>query len=431
MLSKRWMRWKRWLAAIDRIWIEAVTNVAIVGAGLVGCCAACAIADAGFSVTLVDLHPNPRPTHEAVDPLTGERPIALAAATARVLDRLGVWSGLRPFVEPIRRIQVSDQGHHAFVHLNATALGLSAFGYVTDAKALLAALTQAVQRRVSAINVVTATAIALDTAGEDRTLHLQAATGTLEMIRVALVVAADGSQSPCRQWVGIGANVQVYEQQAVICNVTLEQDHGGQAFERFTTAGPVALLPMTNGRYGVIWTMSPAQAAEAINKDDGGFCTALQSGFGSRLGPIIAVGRRRIQELVRMTAHAITAPGVAIIGNAAHQLHPVAGQGFNLGLRDAIWLAESCATAQRQRIPLGSADHLRNYARSRRDDHQQISGFTHCIVELFSNRLMPIALVRGVGLWALEYSPWLQRAFVHHATGLASTPARYRMVGAA
>ena len=247
------------------------------------------------------------------------------------------------------------------------------------------------------------------------------------MMLAVLLVAADGGDSPLRQEAGIGMTRHAIAQQALVCTIALADDHQQQAFERFTASGPIALLPLCGQRYSVVWSLPVEKAAALAIQDEASFCNALQDAFGARLGSIRAVGARRVHALRAITSHTITAPRMVLIGNAAQELHPVAGQGFNLGMRDAMWLADSCIAMQRQRLAIGSRAHLQHYAASRVADRRFVHHFTQGLVGLFSNRLFPLTWLRGFGLHAMAALPVLQWLLVSQASGLAALPARYRL----
>ncbi len=430
------MRSKRWSAVPDALAAtlnqqarQALTTVAVNGAGLVGCCAACALADVGLQVLLVGRKPPPASVDRQTAAALDERPVVVSAASARVLDRLAGWSRLRPLVAPIQRIHVSEQQRGGIVHLDAARFGLTAFGYVVDANTLGAVLTKMTLERRTAITVVDADLRDFSCADKEAiTLQLACADGDRQTLSAALLVAADGGDSQLRQKAGIGVTRRVAAAQAaVVCTLTLAQDYPQQAFERFTASGLIALLPMRKQRYGLVWSLPADQAAVLATQDEASFCHALQALFGGRLGAISAVSERRIHTLDLLAAHAITAPRTVLIGNAAQVLHPVAGQGFNLGVRDAAWLAQSCADAQRRRIALGGRLHLQRYAASRAADHRWVRQFTQGLVTLFSNHLVPLTWLRGLGLHAVACVPLLQSLLVAQASGLAAIPAHYRL----
>src|SRR5690606_15831377 len=219
-------------------------------------------------------------------------------------------------------------------------------------------------------------------------------------VRARLLVAADGARSPAREMAGIGHEVREYGQAAVIANVTPATDHAGTAFERFTPSGPLAMLPLTRGRVTVVWTQSPEQAATTMALDDAGFLAGLQAAFGYRLGALRKTGRRTCYAWSRVQAQAWHAGRVVLAGNAAHGIHPVAGQGFNLGLRDVAALAELIARAGAGGDP-GAAVLLEEYAEWREADRARTIRDTDGLVQLFASEFAPLRAGRRLGLVGL------------------------------
>ena len=317
-------------------------DVAIVGGGMVGASLALALADTGISTLLI----------EGVVPASGaqpsfdERNTALGNASRRIFEALEVWHLIEPEAAAIRTIHVSEAGRFGFARLRADEHGIDAFGYVAANRAIGQALWG---------KLATAGGIALRTPArcEDIEVTPDGVRLTVvtegevrEPVMARLVVAADGAGSTVRATAGIGAEVQDYEQVAIIANVAVDRPHSGIAYERFTPSGPLAVLPLRDGNVGVIWTAEAAHAQEVLTYSAEAFLHELQSRFGWRAGRFVRAGRRASYPLRLTRAHATVASRTVLIGNAAQSLHPVAGQGFNLGLRDAALLAETIVGAR-------------------------------------------------------------------------------------
>ncbi len=234
-----------------------------------------------------------------------------------------------------------------------------------------------------------------------------------------MLVGADGARSAVRDMLGLEARWRGYGQTAVIANLVPEHDHRGVAYERFTPEGPLAMLPAGDGRCALVWTLPDARVEETLALDDADFLAALQERFGSRLGRLLRVGGRQAYPLGRMHAPQVTAPRSVIIGNAAHTLHPVAGQGFNLAMRDVAVLAEQLHGAALAGADVGADSVLETYARQRRQDYRLVMGFTHALVSLFSNDLPVLAPARNAALVAMDLVPGLKRRLIRTAMGRA------------
>jgi len=248
--------------------------------------------------------------------------------------------------------------------------------------------------------------------------------GVTRRISARLLVAADGGNSKTRELLGMPVRHWDYGQDAVIANVTSSQWHRNVAYERFTTSGPLAVLPLTQGRSAIVWTVQRQQVESVMALSDDRFQQQLQSHFGYRLGVFTRVGVRASYPLSLISITEPVAARALVIGNAAHSLHPIAGQGFNLGLRDVAMLAEVLAAALRQRQDIGTPAVLQDYARRQSKDQCKTTAITDALVRTFSNRFPPAVLARNTGLLALELMPPLRRKFATHAMGLAGAVSR-------
>ncbi len=356
------------------------------------------------------------------------RSTALSYSTQIIYQRLGLWSTLAPRLCAINSIQVSDRGHIGSAVLHAEDNVLDALGYVVENSWLGQALIRQLQieqkielvspATVSAVTPV-AGAINIDVCQNEQQHQLAA----------QLLVVADGANSGLRQKLGIQANTRDYKQQALIANVGLEKNHNHWAFERFTDSGPMAMLPLLDEagghRSALVWTL-PAQRAEHLQAcGDAEFLTDLQRRFGSRLGEIIRVGERFCYPLKLVEAKEQVRSNVVVMGNAAHSLHPVAGQGFNLALRDVAHLGTCLSAAQNDGCALGDLEVLLQYEQQQKVDQQLTIGFSDKITELFADQNPLISLARNMGLLAMDLVPELKSSFVSHAagqSGLAAWP---------
>ena len=390
-------------------------DVAVAGGGAVGAVLACALADAGASVLLAD----PRLDAAEPSPAFAPRPLALSLASQRVLASLGVWEDLAPVATPIESIHVSEAGRFGAVRLEAAECGAERFGSVVAAGVLGAALRDAVARR-DTIHRTRGRIVDAGVAGGHIVSRVAGAGSDMpSSAGASLLAVADGGRSALRDALGIDAAVRDYRQCAVASVVAARAPCERTAFERFTPSGPVALLPMGGTRYGLVWSCGAERAEDLAGLSGAEFAETLATVFAGRLGGFDAAGERVVFPLRFARARAIVAERVALVGNAANQLHPVAGQGFNLGVRDAACLAEVVAAARREGGDPGGASVLAGYRRWRAPDHAAVARFTDGLVDLFGHRCSPIAMLRAPALVALDLAPVLKRALTRRTMGLA------------
>jgi 2-octaprenyl-6-methoxyphenol hydroxylase len=372
-------------------------EVLIVGGGPVGAATAIALRGAGLAVGLLEAR-TPRTT--SLDP----RPIALSHGSRLILQRLGVWDAVQP-ATPIERIHVSQRGGFGRVELDAGKVGLPALGYVVDYGRLAMALAQALDEDRNC-RVIRAQAGALETGMESAKVRFDAGRGQ-EEITARLVAVADGGVlvAPARR--------REYQQTVVTTRVACELQHRNVAYERFTPQGPLALLPM-NEMLAVVWTTTPEHAQELCEIPEAAFLERLQAAFGGRLGKFHEAGARSRYSLALSVAGHTMQSRMVAVGNAAQTLHPVAGQGLNLGLRDAWELAT--LVREGDRAGIGDAAQLERYRARRRLDRGGGIGFTDALVRLFSNDIAPLGLARGLGLAALGALPPVRDFVVRRMT---------------
>ncbi|MDJ0832521.1 MAG: 2-octaprenyl-6-methoxyphenyl hydroxylase [Gammaproteobacteria bacterium] len=377
-------------------------QVCIVGGGLVGLAAAITLAHQGRKVTLLEAS-----SLEAQDPQALDaRSLALSYSTIQILRSLGLWNQLQSMAAPIKHIHVSSAGFFGVTRLDASDLKLEAMGYVIEYHLLLKILLRHAQQH-SAIDIITMAQVdAVEAQGEQLELHYQLHEQP-QTRNFNLVVVADGANSPLRQKLGISVDTLDYQQSALVANIKLAQDGNGWAYERFTDDGPLALLPLPGQRYALVWTHAAEHIDQRMALSDQALLQQLHDAFGYRLGEFIEIGTRARFDLKLTRASRLVAGRCVLIGNAANSLHPVAGQGFNLALRDIAQLYDSLLD-----VDLTSAagtDQLLDYQRLRQADQQQTVGYGHGLVSLFSNDLPVLNHLRAGALAALDLLPALKR----------------------
>jgi 2-octaprenyl-6-methoxyphenol hydroxylase len=396
---------------------QTAFDILIVGGGMVGASLACALGTLPLDVALVEAIP----PGSSGQPSYDDRTTGLSLGTRRIYEALGLWPALDAAAEPIRRIHVSERGRFGVTRMEAREQGADALGYIVENRLLGRVLGERMDGlpRLSRFCPARFTGIG---PGEDRrTVSIEDDAGSHTLL-ARLVVGADGADSRLRAALGIGADIRDYGQTAIVANVTPERAHDGTAYERFTPDGPVALLPMSAGRCALVWTLPTARAEAVLALDDASFLAALQAAFGHRLGELQRAGRRNAYPLRRVISRETALPRVLLIGNAAHTLHPVAAQGFNLGLRDVAMLAEVLADACTRGLDPGDAAVSERYAAGRRDDHAHVSEFTDGLVRLFSNRLPGLASLRHLGLLGLDLLPPVKARFTRRSMGMVGAP---------
>ncbi len=393
-------------------------DILISGGGLVGASLACALSGHGLRIGLVEAVAYGDSGGGPGQPAYDDRAIALAAGTQRIFAALGLWAALAARATPIHRIHVSDRGRFGFVRLDRADEGVEALGYVALARDLGAVLGARLAGLDDVELISPARVTGVDFVGESARVRIEAAAGGRE-VDARLLVAADGAQSVLRDLLRVPTTVWEYGQTAVIANITPGRPHDHVAYERFTDSGPLALLPMSEGRCALVWTLRDAQVDAVMALDDGAFLARLQERFGGRLGRLARVGRRSVYPLRLVRARESVRPRLALIGNAAHTLHPIAGQGFNLGLRDVAVLAEVLLEAQRAGRDPGDPAVLGRYADWRLGDHCRVIALTDGLTRLFASPLPPVAWARDLGMLALDLCPPVKRLFAHLAMGKA------------
>lgn len=385
-------------------------DLVIVGGGMVGATLAIALSGHGLKLALVEAA---RLEVEAV-PNYDDRAIALAHGAQRIFQALELWPAMAPQAAPIRHIHVSEQGGFGFAHLDATEEGVPALGQVITARNLGAALLARLER-LEDVELVAPARVKWVSVAEDLA-RIGLEDG--RQLAARLLVAADGGNSFVRDQLCFETLRKEYHQSAVVANVTPTKPHRNIAFERFTANGPLALLPLRDDHCALVWTVADEKLDEMLGLDDDTFLARLQENFGWRLGRFRRAGRRTGYPLSQLWVRHSVKPRAAIIGNAAHTLHPVAGQGFNLGIRDVAALAEVVLEAARTGEDPGSEAVLARYQAWREKDQQQVARITDSLVRLFSNRWTPLKLGRNLGLLGVELCPPARHRIARAAMGI-------------
>lgn len=412
-------------------------DVAIVGGGLVGASLAVALSGQALRVALLEAAPPPQSAWS-----WDERCIALNDASYRILQQLGLWPALQGDAAAIVATHISERGRFGAARFAAADAGLQALGYNTPLRSLGAALWQAVEAAPHVRLYCPVRVAALQREDEAVRLHLQPGnagdaapsrapdaatlprTAVLPAaLRARLVVAADGARSTIRQLLGHEAEVRDYQQSAIVSAVRLARPHQGVAYERFLPEGPLALIPKPEAAMSLVWTQPQARVAAMLALSDADYLAQAQAAFGGRLGPFRSVGRRWAYPLARTITRPAWAPRVVFVGNAAQSLHPVAAQGFNLGLRDVAALAAVLrhAQAQARDFDPGAEPLLATYSAERAADRAETAGLTDTMVRVFSNRLPGVAQLRHWGLVAVDVLPGLRGAIMHQHLGHRGT----------
>ena len=400
-------------------------NIVIIGGGMVGVSLALLLSRVlqkkSVSITLVEQFAFPKVQASPVfQPSFDERSTALSAGSIAILQQIGCWPLLKNECETIASVHVSDRGHFGGVQLNAKDYNMDALGYVVENRRLGSVLIQQLQlSHVECIAPATVKkcipkkkgyTLIIDQANTD--IHKQA----------DLVLVADGADSQVRQSLGIDTDVTDYQQSALIANVSLDRDHNRIAYERFTDEGPLALLPLptfnNTCRAALVWTVPSHQQESLMNQSVSELLTLLQQRFGFRGGNIIDIGKRHIYPLKLVKAKEQVRSHLVVVGNAAHFLHPVAGQGFNLALRDCQALADCLRQAQDQEQPLGEYSHLSTYLEAQAADQYSTIELTHHLVKLFSSQRLPLAVLRQLGFMGMHSLPFAKHQFAQKMMGV-------------
>lgn len=378
---------------------ETTVDIAIVGGGLVGNTLALALAKLPLNIALIEAKSEEAQRDESFD----VRSIGLSYGSHRILSAFDLWSELSEYVTPIKTVHVSDRGHFGFTRIHAEQQGLEALGYNVQINNLLSLLIEKVRAQknitvfspalVTQLNKENGWNVSLKTSNGEHNIHAK------------LLVATDGSESSIRKYLNVDADKWDYHQSAITTNLSLSRPHGNIAYERFTKTGPLALLPLREKQAALIWTVPAAKTDHYLQYTDEDFLKELKNQFGYRLGKIDSVGKRVAFPLQRVQIKKQYLPGVVFIGNAAHTLHPIAAQGFNLALRNVAALSHCIKQALKEEKSCDEESILENYVASQSRDQKRITHFTHELLKLFSNDKIPLSLCRNLGLLGMDVVP--------------------------
>lgn len=392
-------------------------DIIIAGGGMIGASLALALAPLGLRVVVVEAVAR----SESRQPSFDDRSTALSRSTQRMFEAMGLWDDVISAATPIRRIHVSDRGRFGFSHIDAAQQGVDALGYVVINRVLGDVLQSALDNAGTVDICCPARVVDVEADGDSASVKIENADGAHRDLRCQLLVAADGANSTVRPMLGICATKSDYHQYAVIGNVLPEKPLDNCAFERFTDEGPLALLPVADDRAAFVRTVSSHEVDRVLRLDDEAFLDELQTTFGYRLGRLSRVGKRAAYPLSLTKALRLTAERAVLVGNSAHGLHPVAAQGFNLGMRDVAALCD-CIVDARNADPsadLGDPDVLARYAQWRRDDQGKLVRLTDGIVRLFGSANPPLRAARNIGMLGFDIVPGVRSLFAKHMMGLA------------
>ncbi len=388
-------------------------DVLIVGGGLAGNCLALALKESGLHIAVIEANTR----KQLYDSPAGDRALALSAGTINLLQAINVWKGIEPKATAIKDIHISDQGHFGKSRLSAKKQGVDALGYVISARDIEDHVAGLVEQ-ADITQICPARVVGLMSGSETVNVSLKQNEQSINLT-AKLLVGADGGHSSVRRLLDISQQQTDYGQTALVTTVKTALPHGNVAFERFTASGPLAMLPINTDECSVVWTRSSEQADDLISSSEDDFVAQLQACFGYPLGQLTLTAPRRAFPLRLIRADSMTAGRTVIIGNAVHQLHPVAGQGFNLGLRDVVQLAEMLINQQQKNADVGDARVLQQYAEARQKDHDQTIRFTNNVVKIFSSDWLPMAAARSISLAVMDHLPFAKSALARHAMGLA------------
>ena len=402
-------------------------DVLVIGGGLVGASLVCAldsgldsaIRERGLKVGLVESHDIDQPMD--IPPSYDARASALSYGTSLIYEQLGLWQPLAEQATSIQKIHVSDKGHFGVTRLSALEQEVPALGYVIENFRIGEVLLERLKsyREQSLVDVLSPARVEQLSPRARASMEAIVQLGD-ERIRLQtkLVVLADGGRSSLMDKLGITRKKYDYQQHAVIANVSVNQPHHGQAWERFAGDGPMALLPLTGDRCAMVWTLPSDRVDQYLAMDDAQFLETIQECFGFGAGRFTQVGQRDSYPLSLGIAQEQVRPGLVILGNAAHSMHPVAGQGYNLAVRDTMALAENIMDSLDSGDSPGNLARLLEYVETQRGDQSTTLGFCDALVKLFTRKELPVILARNLGLVGMNVSPSLKSAFTRKAMGL-------------
>ncbi|WP_438970795.1 2-octaprenyl-6-methoxyphenyl hydroxylase [Methylophaga sp.] len=388
-------------------------DLLIVGGGMVGASLAIALKNSDLKIGLIEAQSLKTDSQPSYD----DRGIALSYGSQRIFNSMGLWSDVAAFTTAIKHIHVSERGRFGVTRLSAETEQVPALGHVLTARELGHQLNNRLQQQANLTLLCPDQVKAL----RHNQSQVELTLNSGNICKAKLVVAADGKNSTIRELLGVDAWEQFYEQTAVTANISTDKPHHGWAYERFTETGPMALLPMSDNRCSLVWTVKSGDENNLLSISDKAFIERLQERFGYRAGRFTRVGQRHSHPLTLMQADMPVQDRIVFIGNAAHSLHPIAGQGFNLGLRDVAVLADLIHNQQKD---CGDLRLLQAYQQWRQKDQDQVVRTTDRLVKLFSNDISLLGHLRGAGLAITDLMPFAKHGLAQKSMGLGQKQPR-------
>lgn len=388
-------------------------DLLIVGGGLVGNCLALALKNTHLRLAIIEASSSAYLGQTAI----ADRALALSAGTVKIMQALDAWEDIAASAMAIKNIHISDRGHFGKARLSAKKQGVNALGYVISARNIEGHMSNLV-KQAGIEQMSSARVVGLMTGLESVSVSLKQQQHPINL-SARLLVGADGGQSSVRRLLDIPQKKTEYGQTALITTVKTSLPHNNVAYERFTESGPLAILPMNDEECSVVWSRHCEDAEDLMANSEKVFLAKLQACFGYSLGELTLTAPRKAFPLTLVRAKNMVSGRAVIIGNAVNQLHPVAGQGFNLGIRDAAQLAEMLIKQQQKKADIGNSDFLNQYAKSRQRDHGQTVAFTSNVVKIFSSNWLPLAAARSISLALMDHVPVAKSLLAKHAMGLA------------
>lgn len=390
-------------------------DLLIVGGGMVGTALAAALRGSDIQTVLLE---GLEPTAWTADEYD-LRVSAITRASERILQSVGAWQGItQRRVSPFSDMQVWDAGGDGSIHFDSADIGEPYLGHIIENSAIVDALREVVTAPGQADNIECIEGLRFTgyTQTDD---HLNVSLDDGSVIECSLLIGADGRQSPVRDAAGIAVQGQPYGQHALVATVSTALDHQHTAWQRFLPDGPLAFLPLADGRCSIVWTTTPEQAAELVELEDKVFCERLGAAFAHRLGDITATSERACYPLIQQHAQSYTADHVALVGDAAHAIHPLAGQGVNLGFLDAASLAEILLQTVQHKRPIWDPQALARYQRWRKGDNLTMMWSMTAFKQLFGSQMTPLRLLRNMGLSMVDRAGPVKQDIIRHAMGLS------------
>ncbi|MCP4951598.1 MAG: 2-octaprenyl-6-methoxyphenyl hydroxylase [Proteobacteria bacterium] len=387
-------------------------KLTIIGGGLVGASLACALRPLDLDVTVLE----ETPLESGAQPSFDERTIALTYGSRKILEAIGIWDLIAPEAGDIKRIHVSNRGHAGFTRLDRNDIGTEALGYVVPTRAIGKALIDELHRSPKINFQCPSRAERIHISPALNNVTTETTDGTVSS---SLVVLADGGRSPATTMIDVNKKIKKYSESALVGIVGVDRNHNGTAFERFTEYGPLALLPLVNQGFALAWTLPEHDALAMTNLPTEEFLSLLQDSFGDRAGFFTACNRLTTYPLSQVEIESPVSDRCVAVGNAAHIVHPVAGQGFNLGLKDIAYLSEAIAKATLENADIGETSFLQRYADNRRDQTRRVLRFTDGLLQLFANEIPGLRVARNIGLNLIEIIPPAKRFLLRRTVGIA------------